>query len=229
MTDNVLVLAAHPDDEILGCGGVMALHALKGDSVKVIFLADGEGSRDANVSANKIKTRQHQALKAMSLLNISDIHFLELPDNRLDGLMLLDVIQKVEVLLANYATDILYTHHDGDLNVDHRIAYQTALTIFRPTPGASLKKFYSFEVLSSTAWGCNIGTHFIPNTFVDISSVIEAKLSAMKYYTDELKVHPHARSVESIEILAKYRGSSVGIDVAEAFICHRSIIDPVKL
>lgn len=225
--EKVLVVAAHPDDEALGCGGTMALHADTGDIVQVVFLADGLGARDRRkIEKREILKRQTAAIRASKILGATTPLFLAFPDNQLDTVPLLSVIKEIETIAAKFKPTIVYTHHAGDLNVDHRICHESVMTAFRPVPGQRVKSIYAFEVLSSTNWSSSTALKtFIPNRFCDITIPMKAKINALKEYDSELRQYPHARSIEATTILAQYRGASVGFHMAEAFFVERQLLD----
>ena len=224
MNKTVLVIAAHPDDEALGCAGTILKHTNSGDPVHLLFLADGEGARG---SLDGLEARKLATIYAARLMGITEenITFLNFPDNRMDSLQLLDVVQKVEPVISRISPQIIYTHHHGDLNIDHRITHQSVLTVCRPMPGNTIEAIYGFEVLSSTGWASSEMSHaFTPNRYVDISEYLEKKLETIACYQNEMRPYPHARSIKTVEYLAKLRGSSVGVEAAEAFSVIREII-----
>lgn len=223
---NILVVAAHPDDEALGCGGTIARHAMAGDTVDVIFLADGVTSRGRGdaADATELQTRQAAARRSCEILGARTPRFGSLPDNRLDGLTLLEVIQVLTQLASGLVPDVIYTHHGGDLNVDHRIAHQAVMTLFRPIPQSRVRGIFAFEISSSTEWATPFAAQaFIPNRFVDIAATIERKIAALDAYATEMRAFPHARSREGLSALATWRGVSVGLAAAEAFMTLRWI------
>lgn len=222
MTRRVLVVAAHADDEALGCGGALARHAADGDETHLVILADGVSSRGESSSA-ATDERLAAARMAASVLGIRSLRSLGLPDNRLDAIALLDVVQPLEAVVAELDPDLVYTHHPGDLNVDHRIAHEAVLTACRPIPGSRVREILAFEVMSSTGWGSAASAAFRPNVFVDISAQLETKLRALAAYRDEMRPAPHARSFEHVRNLAAHRGYSVGLAAAEAFELVRSL------
>ena len=216
---SILVIAAHPDDEALGCGGTIARHAEEGAKVQVLFVADGVSSRGEEKG---ISERYDAAREACRILGVCEPFFLNLPDNRLDSIPLLEVVQKIEEHLASCDPQIIYTHHPGDLNIDHAIVYRAVMTACRPQPGCSVKEIYSFEVPSSTGWlphGSN--GSFQPNCFIDVSATLEKKLAALRAYEMEMRAFPHSRSYENVDYLARYRGAEVGVEAAEAFMVER--------
>ncbi len=222
MSRVVLVIAAHPDDEVLGAGGALARHSANGDEVHVTFLADGVGARRSTSEA-ELDARKASAMAAAEILGLRKPRFLDLPDNRLDAIPLLDIIQNIERRIEEVRPKIVYTHHGGDLNVDHRIAHQATLTACRPTPESSIDAIYAFETPSSTEWSSeDMGSSFRPDRFVHID--LDLKLRALSSYSQELVDYPHPRSPEAITALARWRGACVGVPAAEAFIVVREIV-----
>lgn len=222
MSKRVLVVAAHADDEVLGCGGTIARHVVEGDEVRVVFLADGVSARPAVVETAGVR-RDTAAERAARLLGVSRIDAFRLPDNRLDQMALLDIVQQLEPVIRDYRPSRIYTHHGGDLNVDHRIALQSVLTACRPQPGCSVREILAFEVLSSTGWNDPGLLPFVPNWFVDISASMETKMAALAAYSEEMRPAPHVRSEAAVRHLAALRGHSVGVVAAEAFVLMRSV------
>lgn len=220
MSKTVLVVAAHADDEAMGCGGAIAKHIAAYDTVNVVFVADGVTSR-INVENDEIARRQQAAENAHRILGINATFFLGLPDNRLDSLPLLDIVRPIEAIISELSPEIIYTHHCGDLNVDHRLVHQAVMTACRPLPGCSVREILVFEVMSSTEWSSSGLTPFLPNLFVDISRHIDTKMQALAAYSLEMHVPPHSRSVEHLQHLAQHRGNCVGVAAAEAFMVMR--------
>ena len=222
MNKTILVVAAHTDDEALGCGGTIAKHVAQGDIVYAAFLADGVTSR-TEASEEDLDARNTAASKALHILGIKKSFMLGFPDNRLDSVPLLDIVQKLETIFAEVEPHVVYTHHNGDLNVDHRVTHQAVLTACRPLPDASVKEIYAFEVLSSTEWYTPSVAPFIPNVFVDISAYLDTKLKALEAYKLEMRNQPHARSILNSKRHSECRGASVGTGAAEAFTLIRII------
>ena len=222
----ILVCVAHPDDEVLGCGGTMARHVDKGDSVHVIFVADGVGSRQ-DLSAERERNlleRREAAKNAAQIIGCEAPHCLDYPDQRLDTIPLLDVTQRIEALLAAIGPDIIYTHHGDDLNADHRLVCEATMTAVRPIPGQTVVAVYGFETVSSTEWAFHSrGTAFRPNRFIGIEATLGRKLDALRAYEAEMRDFPHPRSYETVEALARLRGSTVGLAAAEAFSVLREV------
>lgn len=222
MTNCVLVAAAHADDETLGCGGTIARHVAEGDTVYAVFMADGVSSRFDTEQIEQVK-RNAAAEKAREILGIRENFYLGLPDNRMDSIPLINVVQKLESIIDTLKPNIIYTHHHGDLNVDHRITHQAVMTACRPMPGGSVCEIYTFEVLSSTEWGTPMVDPFLPNHYVNIDDHLHDKLLALKAYDIEMRAAPHSRSIEHIKWLAYHRGQCVGFQAAEAFMLIRAI------
>lgn len=226
MTGSILIFAAHPDDEVLGCGGTIAKLTSEGAIINVAFLADGIFSRigDSALQQKELSARRNAAQKACNILGVNSVFFGEFPDNRMDTIALLDIIKTIETLIDKYKPDTVFTHHAGDLNIDHRRTHEAVFTACRPQPGNLVNKLLSFEVSSSTEWQLAGNTPvFSPNWFVDISSTLDRKLSALDAYLVELRDWPHPRSLQAVEYLARWRGATVGVEAAEAFMLGRQL------
>jgi LmbE family N-acetylglucosaminyl deacetylase len=222
MSKTVLVVAAHPDDEVLGCGGTIARHVAEGDAVHIVFMADGVGSRNGEV-AQDLNKRNLAKKRALEILGVTSHHTLDFPDNRMDSLALLDIVQPLEKLVQLIQPCTVYTHHHGDLNVDHRLTHLAVLTVCRPLPRCSIREILAFEVMSSTEWA-GPGKHsFEPNVFVDMSGYWLKKSAALKEYDLEMRPEPHSRSVPHLDALSKHRGACVGVERAEAFVLIRHL------
>jgi len=217
----ILVVVAHSDDEALGCAGSIAKHVASGDHVHVLFMTDGVGSRNGDDKA--VAKRQTLAQKAAEILGVTLIRSLNFPDNKMDSVPLLYVTQAVEKAILEIQPEVIYTHHIGDLNVDHQITHKAVMTACRPQPRFCVKEIYAFEVLSSTEWQTVGLSPFMPNVFVDITGYIETKRKVLNTYCDEMREEPHSRSIDNVINLAKVRGCSVGVKYAEAFISLREL------
>lgn len=227
--ERVLVVAAHPDDEILGLGGTLARHVSAGDDVRALIVAEGitsrEQQRDAMVQADALADLRSAALSAAAVLGCQPPQFLGLPDNRLDSIDLLDIVKPIQVIIDEQRPTVVYTHHGGDLNIDHRLVYQAVLTACRPMPGDFVRAIYAFETVSSTEYGVARGNDmFCPTHFVNVTDWLDVKRRALECYRSEMRPFPHARSLENVEHLARYRGASVGIEAAEAFMVVRDVL-----
>lgn len=227
--ENILVVAAHPDDEVLGCGGTMARLAAEGNSVYTLILGEGVTSRDSRRMRAKrekdIAELKKQSKKAGKVLGVKKTFSFDLPDNRFDTVALLDIVKTIEKIKKETDPDIVFTHHKGDLNYDHCITFRAVMTAFRPMQGERARAIYSFEVPSSTEWSApSADSYFMPNHFVDISKTLAKKIKAFSEYENESRAFPHPRSVEAIELYAKRWGTAAGLGSAEAFQVIRQII-----
>ena len=220
--NKILIIGAHPDDEILGVGGTILKHVKAGDQVKILILGDGETARETG----DIAKRQNQAQTAAMALGVKDLILEKLPDNQFDSMPLLEVVKKIEKVISEFKPEIVYTHHGNDLNIDHQLTFQAVITACRPQPEFFVKKILTFETLSSTEWQNKTSDKiFLPNEYQDISEFIDKKIEILKNYQYELRLYPHPRSAEGIKILAQYRGLEVGFKYAEAFCLIRNIIN----
>lgn len=225
---NVLVVAAHPDDEILGCGGTIARHSVDGDAVHVVIMAEGATSRlprrDRKAVATELKKLRASAEHANDMLGVASLNLLDFPDNRMDGLELLDITKVIEGLVERHQPSIVYTHHGGDVNIDHRCIHAAVVTACRPLPGRRVQTLLFFETASSTEYQPpGSAPPFLPNWWVNISATLELKLKALRQYRQEMRAFPHPRSIEALGHLAHWRGASVGTEAAEAFMLGRHI------
>ena len=221
---NVLVVASHPDDEILGCGGTLYNLKKRGARISTLFLSDGESSRKSSKTHELILNRKKQALKAAKVIGIKKLIFGNFPDNSMDSVPLLKVIQFIEKHIKKIKPDCIFTHFENDLNVDHHITSKAVITACRPTKNQTVKTILFFEILSSSEWNISSKSkNFKPNYFVDISKSIKFKIRALKHYKREMRKWPHPRSIEGVKLLSKTRGSTVGLSNAEAFILGRHI------
>jgi len=225
--DKILVIVAHADDEAIGCGGTLLKHTNNGDDIRIVYMTDGVGAREKNTNtqdnsaSQKRLSAQQQACKQLSVDKYYNFDF---PDNRMDQIALIDITQKIEPIINEFLPTIIYTHHGGDLNIDHRKVHQAVLTACRPQPNSSINEILTFEVNSSTEWAStSMSSPFLPNYFVDISEYQNEKQKLLEKYQQEMKPYPHTRSIEAISYLNKVRGSSIGVESAEAFMLIRAI------
>jgi LmbE family N-acetylglucosaminyl deacetylase len=226
MSGTVLVLAAHPDDEVLGVGGTIAYHAALKDRVHIAIAAEGATSRDKsrNLAARveEIGELKAAAGKAAETLGAQSVRFLGFPDNRCDSIDRLDLVKAIEAVVEELQPETVYVHHCGDVNIDHRLLHEAAFTACRPQPGHSVKRLLAFETVSSTEWSPPGSLPpFQPNIFVDISKYWLLKRAALEIYGNEMRPWPHARSITAVEHLGHWRGASAGMDMAEAFVLLR--------
>ena len=227
MNKQILIIAAHPDDEVLGCGGTIARLTGEGHDVYVAILGEGITSRyDKREQADQaiLKELQNRSRKVSKLLGVKELFLFDFPDNRFDTVSLLDIVKTLEKLINRLQPQIVYTHHGGDLNIDHVITHRAVMTATRPVENCSVKELYTFEVPSSTEWAFGqFQPAFQPNVFMDISATLETKIQAMQIYESEARHFPHPRSSQVLRAIAERWGSSVGLPAAEAFQLARSI------
>ena len=226
--DKILIIAAHPDDEVLGCGGTISSLSQKGTHIQILFLSDGVSSRfdlnhsDKNKLYKEIEFRKKNSIKALKLLGVDkkDIYFNDLPCCQLDTIPILSLIKIVEKHICDFKPSVIFTHSMNDVNIDHGVTFKVVQAATRPVNKDFLKTILLFEVLSSTEW--NFKKSFRANCFYDISNTINKKIAAMKLYKKEYKISPHPRSSNIIKALATYRGAQVGLNFAEAFDLFRT-------
>jgi len=225
MNKKILIVAAHPDDEVLGCFGAVAKLIAQGYEAYTLILGEGKTSRDEQrIVENKtdeIKILNSEIQKANDVIGIKKVFVESFADNRFDSVDLLDIVKVISKVKEEIQPSIIFTHFENDLNIDHSITYKAVLTATRPMEGESVEEIYSFEVLSSTEW--NYPLSFSPDTFFDISETIDLKTQAMRAYDSELRQYPHPRSIEGIKLNAKYHGMRVGKKFVEAFKSVRVI------
>ncbi len=222
----VLVVAAHPDDEVLGCGATMARLAAEGQPVHIAILGEGITSRSSRDDSDaKLLQRLHQQAEAAALkVGAKDVVLFKLPDNRLDTLPMLEIAKLIEDLIQKLRPAVIYTHHPGDLNVDHGIVHRAVLIATRPVLGHPVRQVLTFEVPSSTEWAFqNIEPVFRPNVFVEVSKTLDAKIAALACYDSETRDFPHPRSEQALRAIATRWGSVIGCTAAESFELVRSI------
>jgi LmbE family N-acetylglucosaminyl deacetylase len=218
----VLVLAAHPDDEILGMGGTIAVHADAGDDVRIVCVTDGSSSQypgDAEIRERKYG----EARRAANELGVEDYVHLELPDMRLDTLAHVELNRPVEEQVEDFRPEIVYTPHP-DVNLDHRALFDSAMVATRPTPDQVVRRVLTYAPTSSTEWTPAGRNWFVPNWFVDVTATMQRKLSAFAHYETERRAYPHPRSEQALEAYARFYGASVGCEFAEPFVLIRSLV-----
>jgi len=216
------IIVAHPDDEILGFGGVILKCIEEGHDVNILFLSTGLASRENNTNKDDIINLRKIAVNVSKVLGVKNTLFENFPDNQMDTVPLLSVIKKVESFINKYKINIIYTHYNNDINIDHNIVSQAVLTASRPLPGSFIEKIYFGETLSSSEYSL-FNRRFQPNTYFDIEKYLSKKLSILNLYKDELREWPHPRSEKAVRNLAEVRGSEAGLKAAEAFMLVRNI------
>jgi len=224
---SIMVVAAHPDDEVLGCGGTISRLVREGNNIFIVILGEGITSRyDQRDKADpkNIKNLQSAARRVADLFGVKELFTFNFPDNRFDTVPLLDIVKKLEKLIQDIQPKIIYTHHGGDLNIDHVITFRAVLTATRPIQNCPVREIYAFEIPSSTEWAFGqFSGAFSPNVFMDIRDTLELKIKAMQIYETESGQFPHPRSPKAIQAIAQKWGSTVGSESAESFELVRSI------
>jgi LmbE family N-acetylglucosaminyl deacetylase len=215
----ILCIAAHPDDEVLGCGGVLAWHARRGDPVTIAIVCEGESLRYGPSGVGQHDHIQRAAAK----LGCPSVRHLRFADQALDTMRLTDLIAPLEKIVREVRPRVVYAQYGGDVNRDHQILFQAILVATRPTE-TYLEAVYAFDTASSTEWA--YPRTFVPDTWMDISSTLDAKLAAMACYESELRPYPHPRSLKALEHRARAHGNQVCMDAAEVFMTVRRIIRP---
>lgn len=223
--DKVAVIVAHPDDEVLAFGGTICRHAELGEPVSVLFLATGLAARTEHgaVDQKALAQLRVEARKAGDIMGVKSIEFGEFPDNRMDSVPLLDIVKRISAFIDAVDPTVLYTHHIGDLNIDHSLVARAVITACRPVPGARVRKVYAGEILSSSEY--SLPQHrFLPTTYVGIDRYIDRKRDALSCYSTEVRYWPHPRSIKAVALLARLRGSECGLEAAEALLLLREIV-----
>lgn len=227
MNKKILIIAAHPDDEVLGCGGTIAKLVNNGYEAYTLILGEGKTSRytDSKTDfSSEINELNSEIRKANSIINIKEVFVHNFPDNSFDSVPLLEIVKTIEELIEQLKPEIIFTHHVGDMNIDHQITHKAVLTATRPMQNQTVKEVYAFEIPSSTEWnGYSRETAFVPNVFVDISETIDLKIKAIDEYKSELREYPHPRSLTHIKELTKVNGTKVGLGYSENFILIRKV------
>jgi len=217
----VMVIAAHPDDEVLGCGGAIARLASEGHPCNALIVGEGITSRhlhreDADLAL--LAAHQSRAQEAGRLLGVSEVKILGFPDQRLDQMPFLELVHSLEREIDRIRPEWIFTQHGGDLNLDHALVFRATMTASRPMAGGNVRRLLAFETASATEWAFGqFAPVFQPDTFFDITSTLERKLSAIQVYESETRAYPHPRSPEALTAQARRWGSVVGVAAAEAF------------
>ena len=230
MNRKVLVVAAHPDDEVLGVGGTILRHAKNGDTIHIMIMAEGITSRsekrNVEAASGELAALHARCKKVSEELGAEKLIMCKFPDNRMDGVELLDVVKEIEKEVDSFKPDIVYTHHAGDVNVDHTVTHNAVVTACRSLPCCSVKTILFSETLSSTEWQMQTSDKiFYPNWFVDISDTFAEKQNVLHLYESEMREFPHTRSYKGVENLARIRGCTSGTECAEAFMLGRHIVE----
>lgn len=217
----VLIVAPHPDDEVLGVGGTALTHLAAGDAVHVVICTRGEASR---FGAAQVERVQAEARAAHEFLGVTGSTFLDLPAARLDTVPGTDINEAIGGVLAEVQPTILYVPHPGDVHRDHQLVFQSVMVCCRPIVGGAVRRIYAYETVSETDWyAAPITPAFVPNVFVDISAHIERKLAAFSLYASQIKPAPDQRSIDALRALSVTRGHAMGMTHAEAFMLIREL------
>jgi LmbE family N-acetylglucosaminyl deacetylase len=215
----ILVIAAHPDDEVLGAGGTIARFTSVGAEVHVLIVTEGCTSQYPN-EPDKLEVKRFEAKNAAKILGVAQLHFGGLPDMRLDTIASTEVNRCIESVIKNTKPTIVFTQAENDINLDHLIVFRATCVGCRPYSSPFLEELYTYYTPSSSEWGIK---PFFPNTFFDISTTMDLKVNAMEAYGTELRAKPHPRSADSLKSIAAAFGSSVGCSYAEPFNLIRKI------
>ncbi|WML26106.1 PIG-L deacetylase family protein [Neobacillus sp. OS1-33] len=216
MSENVLVIAAHPDDEILGSGGTIKKLINHGYKVITVISAKGRKEEESRIQPLMVQANKH--------LGVEEVLFLEFPNLLMETIPLVEINKSIEELLDRYNPAMIFTHHYGDTNRDHQILFQAVLTAARPLPGKKPVEILCFETVSSSEWSQHTNDkEFKPNYFVDITDTIDDKLKSLHHYDVEMRPFPHPRSYDGVKYLARVRGMTVGVEYAEAFEIIRKV------
>lgn len=223
----ILVVAAHPDDETLGCGGTIYLASKQGCEIKVIFLGEGVSTRFPNkefsqqsIKAKKI--REKEAISALKILNVKNYEFGSKLCTQFDKYPLINFVRTIEKEIKTFRPNIIFTHCNKETNIDHNITYNATMIACRPLRSLKIEQIFSFETVCSGNFFYK--KRFNPNVYVDIKKSFKKKIKAMKSYKKELRIYPHPRSIKGLEIQARFRGMQSGLEFAEGFKLERSII-----
>lgn len=222
--NKVIVVAPHADDEIIGCGATIAKHIKNGDEVVIVIATNASIGAPELFSSNQVQDIRGEALAAHRSLGITETIFLEHPAPALNAFPEYKISVELSKIFSNFLPTHLYLPHPGDIHQDHKAIYRSALVAARPQGNHIISNIYCYETLSETEWTPMHEKPFVPNHFVDVTAVFNSKITAMNCFASQLKSFPHSRSIETFEALAKYRGATVGVARAEAFIVERQIL-----
>jgi len=221
---NILIVAPHADDEILGCGGIMAKYGAQNHNVFVAIMTNAHFGAPELFSVDNVRTVRQEAKQAHIILGVKETFFYDFPAPRLETTASYQISNELNNLFKKLSIDTIYLPHRGDIHKDHAVIFCAGLVAARPITNYTVKNIYTYETLSETEWAAPFGSDvFIPNVFEEITEYFTQKLEAMNCFKSQLKSFPHSRSIESIESLAKTRGVAVGYPFAEAFALIRSI------
>lgn len=222
--NKVIVVAPHPDDEIIGCGATIAKHIENGDEVTIIVATNASVGAPDLFSEDSAKNTREEAVNAHIFLGVKETIFFEFPAPALNAFPEYKISLELGRVFKNINPTHLYLPHPGDIHQDHKAIYRASLVAARPQGDHKILNIYCYETLSETEWAPMQEKPFVPNHFVDVTDFFSKKIEAMKFFDSQLKKYPHTRSIEAFEALAMYRGATVGIKKAEAFVVERQIL-----
>jgi LmbE family N-acetylglucosaminyl deacetylase len=223
---NVLAVVAHPDDEILGCGATLLRLRKEGHRVfSAVLCADADARMDRPVEITRY------AAEAAEMVGIEETALYSFRNVQFNAYPHIDIVRAIEEAVVRFKPEIVFTLHPRDLNIDHRVCYETTMTALMlpqrlsrtDLPVHMIRKVYLCEVVSSTDWASPVEPPFQPNTFVNVAQTFAAKLEALRHFQGAMKPFPHSRSIENVTNLAHVRGGQVGLELAEAFMCVRDL------
>ena len=218
---NILVVAPHPDDEVLGCGGTIAKYADNGDDVYVAIVTKGRGPLFKD---EQVETVRNECLKADRFLGVKETIFMDFPASMIENVQRYKFNEAFIQLIQRIRPDIVYIPHRGDMQLDHKMVVDAAMVALRPKYKHVVKRIYAYETLSETGWDIpNVTNEFIPNVYNNISKFMDKKIEAMQMFKTQLSAYPAARSLRAVEALAMYRGATVNMNAAEAFYIVREL------
>jgi LmbE family N-acetylglucosaminyl deacetylase len=214
---HILVIGAHPDDEVLGCGGLLAANNAAGGKSDTLIISEGTSAQYGDGMTPR-QQRHDQLEEASKLLGVDNLWHWDYPDMRLNEVSHIELNLKIQSLISEVDYSYVFTHHPYDVNQDHRVVFRSTMVATRPTPSSSVRGVFTYHVNSSTEWGMGSNTErFVPNAFLDITKWIDIKQQALGFYLDEIREYPHPRSLEAVKNRALVFGSEVGVEAAEAF------------
>jgi len=227
----IMIIVAHPDDELLGCGATMNKLLLEYNcTIRAVILGEGitsrSNQRDTDKVKEKLSTHKRNINTAAKKIGYSSIGVYDFPDNRFDSIALLDLVKTIEKEKESFCPEIIFTHHGGDLNIDHQRTFEAVMTACRPMKNENVKAILTFETPSGTEWQSpSDPRQFLPNLFFEISKEnLNAKINGMECYEFEKRLYPHPRSPEALKVQAQRWGIVVGKDYVEPFQIIRFII-----
>ena len=224
----ILVVAAHPDDDVLGCGGTIAKAISLKSKIKILFLGEGVSARFGIGNENRKKSfdarkkRNIECKNSLKILGVNDYIFEERFCTQFDTYPLLNIVKSIENQISIFKPNLVFTHNPSEVNIDHRITHSAVEVATRPKKNSFIKGVYSFEIVCSGNWKFN--KNFSPTTYVDISKFMKRKLKSWEQYKNETKNFPFPRSREGLKVLAKYRGMQSYLKYAEAFKLERELV-----